>query len=150
MDSPILDPEALARSWIGTPFVHQGRLPGVQLDCAGMIICIARTRGHVPPDWDVPNYAAQPDKSNIVDACEQHLRRIPIADAQPGDVLCIAWDRWPQHLGILGVYAPLRTERTLIHAFARQGERAPVLREHRLTPDLWRHVVSAYTWPEID
>lgn len=144
MDSP----EELARSWVGTPFVHQGRVPGVMLDCAGVIICIARARGLVPPDWDLANYAQTPDKTSIVDACDLYLARIEIRDAQPNDALVIAWDRWPQHLGILGTYAPLRTERTLIHAFARDGERKPVLREHRLTSDLWRKVVRAYRWPE--
>lgn len=34
-----------ARSMLGTPFHHQGRLPGVGLDCAGLIVCAFRAVG---------------------------------------------------------------------------------------------------------
>lgn len=148
--------EQIARSYLGTPFVHQGRTPGVGLDCAGLIICVARELGHVPPDFDVSNYAQEPDKTSIVDACDQYLTRISREQSQPGDVIVIAWDRWPQHLGIMGVYAPAPTHRTLIHAFMREGERMehkrtpPVVREHRLTPDLMKKIVRCYRFPEAE
>ncbi len=36
----------VARSYIGTPFHHQGRLPGVGLDCAGVIVCALAECGY--------------------------------------------------------------------------------------------------------
>lgn len=141
--------EQIARSYLGTPFVHQGRTPHHGLDCAGLIICVARELGHVPPDYDVRNYAQQPDKTSVVDACDEHLIRVPKQDAQPGDVIVIAWDQWPQHLGIMGVYAPAKSHRTIIHAFMKQGEKKPVVTEHRLAPHLMQRIVRAYRFPEV-
>lgn len=142
-------PEEIARSYLGTPFAHQGRTPSQSLDCAGLVICTARERGLVPADFDVSNYAQQPDKTSIVDACDQYLIRVPRDQAEPSDVIVIAWDSHPQHLGIMGVYKPLKTERTLIHAFARQGDKKACVTEHRLTPDLMRRIVRVYRFPEV-
>ena len=32
---------AIARACLGTPFRHQGRIPGVALDCAGLVVAVA-------------------------------------------------------------------------------------------------------------
>lgn len=147
--------ERIARSYMGTPFVHQGRTPGVALDCAGLVICVGKELGCLPADFDMSDYDQEPDKTSIVDACDLHLIRIPREQAQPGDVIVIAWDRWPQHLGIMGVYAPAPSHRTLIHAFMREGEKPehkrtpPVVREHRLAPELMKKIVRAYRFPEV-
>ncbi len=31
-----------ARTWLGTPYHHQGRLKGVGVDCAGLLIGVAQ------------------------------------------------------------------------------------------------------------
>lgn len=142
------DPETIARSYLGTPFVHQGRKPGVGLDCAGLIIAVARELGLVAPTFDVSNYAQQPDQRSIVEACDSHLVKVNKREARPSDVIVIAWDRWPQHLGIMGTYRLAPAHRTLIHAFMRQGEKDARVVEHRLTPDLMRKIVCAYRFPE--
>ncbi|MBK8745664.1 MAG: peptidase P60, partial [Propionivibrio sp.] len=36
---------AAARACIGTPFVHQGRIPGLALDCAGLVVAVAQAIG---------------------------------------------------------------------------------------------------------
>ena len=141
-------PEQIAWGYLGTPFMHQGRMPGVGLDCAGVVICIARERGLVPPDFDVTNYAQQPDQTSIVDACEKYLVRVPRAQAQPSDVLVMRWDRWPQHLGIMGVYPTDPAQRVVIHAFMRPGEKDAAVRYHRIDPNLNRSIVRVYRFPE--
>ena len=35
-----------ALTYLGTPFRHQGRTPGIGLDCAGLIICSANESGY--------------------------------------------------------------------------------------------------------
>jgi len=142
--------ERIARSYLNTPFMHQGRTPGVGLDCAGLIICTGREMGFLAADFDVSNYAQQPDRDSIVKACDQHLVRVSKDKAQPGDVIVIAWDRWPQHLGIMGTYALHADHRTLIHAFMRPGEKTARVVEHRLTPDLMKQIVRAYRFPEVN
>ena len=39
---------AAARSYLRTPYGHQGRMPGVLLDCVGVPICAARQVGLKP------------------------------------------------------------------------------------------------------
>jgi len=36
---------AAARACLGTPFLHQGRIPGVALDCAGLVVAVAQAIG---------------------------------------------------------------------------------------------------------
>jgi cell wall-associated NlpC family hydrolase len=36
---------AAARACLGTPFRHQGRLPGIGLDCAGVALHVAQAVG---------------------------------------------------------------------------------------------------------
>ena len=55
------DVVAAARAHIGTPWQHQGRLRGVALDCAGLVIMVARDLGIVEPDFDIRGYGRAPD-----------------------------------------------------------------------------------------
>jgi hypothetical protein len=38
---------AQARTWIGTPFHHQGRLKGVGCDCLGLIVGVAEDSSRI-------------------------------------------------------------------------------------------------------
>lgn len=90
-----------ARAMLGTPWRHQARLPGVAIDCAGLLICTARTLGLVPPDWDINAYSRHPD-GTLANLCAEHMQ--PIAAIELGAVLVIAIERDPQHIGIVGDY----------------------------------------------
>lgn len=95
------DVVACARTQIGVPWVHQGRRWGEALDCAGLIICVARGLGMVPADFDVTGYTRTPDGS-MLPTLQEHLTPIPALEL--GAVLCVATDRDPQHLGIVADY----------------------------------------------
>lgn len=95
------DVVAAARAELGTPWMHQGRLPGVALDCAGLVIVTARRLGLVPNDWDLNGYARLPDGS-LMARCAEHMQ--PIDQIELGAVLVLAVHRDPQHLGIVGDY----------------------------------------------
>lgn len=90
-----------ARTQIGVPWVHQGRLWGEALDCAGLIICTARELGLVAPDFDVTGYGRAPD-GTMLRLLAQHCEQI--IQMELGAVLCIATAREPQHLGIVADY----------------------------------------------
>ena len=52
----ILGPEivAEARTWVGTPYHHQGRLRGSRVDCVGLILGVGRALSILdisPEDW---------------------------------------------------------------------------------------------------
>jgi cell wall-associated NlpC family hydrolase len=88
---------------IGTPWVHQGRLPGVALDCAGLVIVVARKLGLVPPDFDINGYQRMPDGS-MPHTLRQYMVSVRRENMAPGDVVSMAFDKDPQHVGIVVPY----------------------------------------------
>lgn len=130
-----------ARTWLGTPFHHQGRLKGTGVDCAGLIVGVARELGLSA--FDTTGYGRRPNTRELEAIC--HSEMCPIAgEAGPGDVWLVEADGRPQHLafatdvGLLHAYAPARRvvehgiddrwRRRLIAAFALPGV-APASRE---------------------
>ena len=93
-----------ARSFIGTPFHHMGRLPGVGLDCVGIPICVMRELGMVAADFDVPNYVGAPDGKTMLATCREFLTPIAQIDTRIGDLTVFATDMHPQHVGVIGNY----------------------------------------------
>lgn len=129
-----------ARTWLGTPFHHQGRLKGVGVDCAGLVIGTARALGLCPDFVDQRDYARIPDgRMRLLLA--QHLVKVAKAERRAGDVINFAWAREPQHLGIL-------TERnTVIHAYGTDGNGKVV--ETTLTGKHLDSVRGVYRFPEV-
>lgn len=111
------DVVAAARSHLGTQWQHQGRLPGVALDCAGLVICVARELGLVPADWDVPPYSRRPDGS-MLEWCDRMMQRR--GAPAPGRVLVLAVRNDPQHLGIVADYR--HGGLSVIHAASAAGK----------------------------
>lgn len=148
-----MTPEEIARSYIGTPYAHQGRRPKTDsdpggLDCLGLLICVGRQMGYVASDFDVSNYAMKPNKTSIIEGCEEYLVRVSRDEAKPSDVIVVAWDSHPQHFGIMGTYRLAPEHRTIIHAFQREGDKKACVTEHRLTADMMRRIVRVYRFPE--
>ena len=137
---------AAARSWLGTPWRHQGRLKGVAVDCGGLILGVGRELGLI--DLEVRAYGRIPDGQQLRTLCEQHLVRKAAAGLgssseavaqpmMPGDVLLMRFTRHPQHLAIIGDRGePF----SLIHAYADAGACV----EHVADPKWRRRIVAAY------
>ena len=87
-----------ARALIGTPWMHQARLPGLAVDCVGLVVLVARQLGLVSPDFDVRGYGRSPDGS-LLYLCQQYMHEIE--DLEPGAVIAVRTYRDPQHLGIV-------------------------------------------------
>jgi NlpC/P60 family putative phage cell wall peptidase len=136
-----------ARTWIGTPWQHQARSRGAGVDCAGLVIGVARALGLVPTDMDVNHYSRMPDGHSLLAHCGEWMHRIHADDAQPGDVLVMRFDMHPQHLAIVADY--LHGGLSIVHALdCRDRKRARVL-EHRLAPELRSKIVAAYVLPGV-
>lgn len=133
---------AEARTWLGTPWQHQQRLRGQAVDCVGLIIGVARAVGLVAPDWDVTGYSRTPD-GTLLQLCDQHLQRIDRSALQPGDVVAVAMDVDPQHLGIVADYR--HGGLSVIHAASHHGR----VVEHRLMFDRAFFFRAAYSMLEI-
>lgn len=113
---------AEARSWIGTPFVHQASLKGIGCDCIGLVCGVAIECGFWPADiWSTPEakpyvgYGRCPD-GRLIAGCRQYLDAIPFAEAAAGDVLALrVGDKHAQHIGIVTELDPL----TMLHSYSR-------------------------------
>lgn len=103
---------AEARTWTGCPFHHQGRVKGIGVDCAGVIVCVAKELGL--SEFDMTGYSHVPDGVILKRALDDNMIPIPAKDRLPGDVLLFSFDKHPQHLGfctdigILHSYAQVR------------------------------------------
>lgn len=107
-----------ARTWVGTPFKHQGRVKGVGADCVGIIIGVTRDLGL--SNFDTKNYSRYPDIQMMGSLLREHLEEIPVENAQPGDVLWIKVKGSPQHLA-------MKTDKGIIHAHMGVGKCVEVI-----------------------
>ncbi|MDZ4253212.1 MAG: hypothetical protein U1A72_11660 [Sulfuritalea sp.] len=130
----------VARSFLSTPFHHLGRQPGIGLDCVGVPICISRELGTVAPDFDIPPYTPTPDGHTMMEWCNAHLTAVSQADMQPGDMIILAIERDPQHIGILGDYR--HGGLSIIHAAS--NARPPRVIETRLMFSRSQRFVAAF------
>ena len=103
----------VARSYIGTPFHHQGRLPGVGLDCAGVVVCAAKECRVIIEDQQ--NYASTPTNGMLERAVVAHCESIQLADVMSGDLMLFRFLREPQHLAVYD-------SGMLIHAYSAVGK----------------------------
>lgn len=128
-----------ARSMLGTPFVHQGRVPGKALDCAGLVVSVAAALNieHV----DVTGYGRRPHQGLLeatVDG-QECLFSVLLNDLQPGDILLMRFAKEPQHLAI---YAG----ETIIHSYEAAGQ----VCEHGMD-DVWRkRIIRAYRFVGVE
>jgi cell wall-associated NlpC family hydrolase len=136
---------AYARGCVGTPFLHRGRLPGVGIDCLGIVICAAREFGLVPPDFDLV-YPEVPDGAEFMRGANRYMTRLPKAAMQAGDVLLLITYRLPQHMGILAPYR--HGGFSLIHAA--NSLRPPRVVETRLMFTQQEQPVAVYAIPGLD
>ncbi len=105
------------RSWLNTPYQHQGRLKSVGIDCSGLIIGIAKElelkNKHGEPIKDIMGYGRilKPDflQAALLEQFE------PTDTPQLGDIILFRIKRTPQHLGML-------TRDGFMHAYAEVGK----------------------------
>jgi NlpC/P60 family putative phage cell wall peptidase len=125
----------IARSWIGTPYVHQASVKGAGCDCLGLLRGVWReVRGAEPEDPPAysPDWAEASGSETLYMALARHLTEIGVQSLAPGDVALFRMARTgpAKHCGIIALKqrsdsATNKTGRdgaqTLIHA--RQNHR---------------------------
>lgn len=125
-----------ARECVGTPFVHQGRINGMALDCAGVIVHVARTLGFEPVE--PAGYARSPSNGALESAADAQQYLTRVTNRQPGDVLMMRFTGEPQHVGIF-------TGENIIHSYERVGK----VVEHRLDDKWAARIVRVYRFVGI-
>ena len=80
----------IARSWIGTPYVHQASVKGAGCDCLGLLRGVWRELGRedteTPPPYS-PDWAEALGQETLRDALARHLNEIDPRDIARGDVV---------------------------------------------------------------
>lgn len=89
-----MTPVEIARSWIGTPWEHQGRGPR-SIDCIGLMVkCF--------PVRDRTDYGRSPHDGKLeADVAEQFGPPIPMDQMRAGDLALLAFPRVIRHVGII-------------------------------------------------
>ncbi len=146
MTATRVDIVRVARSYLGTPFQHQAREPGVAIDCIGVLICAARELEIRPADFDIVGYAMHPDGRSLIRMAREHMTPIGREDMQSGDAIVLRWGREPQHFGILGDYPGGGL--SIIHAYSHADGKGSVI-EHRLDDSMLRYFVAAFAFPGV-
>ena len=130
------------RSYIGTPWMHQGRIKGVGVDCIGLTIIMARAAGAVPESEIAmlpSNYGLIPVQRNplLRRTIEQHMVHVDRSEVLVGDILLGAWRNYPTHLLIVSN----KVKNTL--------SAAPPFNVIHAQNDPWasRVVEEAFEWP---
>lgn len=132
-----------AREYLNTPFHHQGRVKGVGVDCVGLVICVGKELGYASSDFNYTGYSRMPDGRVLSEQLGMHLKLIEREEMQPGDVVCVAFDIYPQHVGIIGDYR--HGGLSIIHA---AGKHKKVIETRLMFSEAMRFV-AAYRFPSI-
>jgi len=96
-----------ARTWLGVRFKHQGRTRN-GVDCVGLVLKVHEQL--FGDEKEITGYERRPNQRMVYDLMGKHLIRIRPEEAQPGDVVLMAFDTGATHLGII-------SEKTIIHAY---------------------------------
>lgn len=108
-----------------TPFRHQGRVPGLGLDCAGLLVhCFLENNIDVV---DIPGYGRSPAKAALECALKQQPKLVRIYQLEPGCILLMRFAKEPQHLALYTF------DNTVIHSYESVG----LVCEHILD-EFWR------------
>lgn len=125
-----------ARAELGTPFRHQGRLPGKALDCAGLAVVVAR-RWHTV---DEPTaYGPTPNNGQLEFWLDKQTFLERAGAAIEGDILLMRFSKEPQHLAIF-------TGATIIHSYESVGR----VVEHRLDDVWFKRIVRVYRFKDVE
>jgi len=89
---------ALARDWLGVPYLHQGR-SRQGTDCVGITVSIARTCGMRVDDWT--RYGRVPHGPRLLAAFRAHMCEVELNSYRTADVALLSWRREPHHVAII-------------------------------------------------
>ena len=87
----------IAKTYLGTPWKHQGRVKGRGIDCAGYIVEVMKELG-LDTSFDLEGYERIPDGQKLAEIANNNGKNILLKDIQDGDVILFNVLGNPQHL----------------------------------------------------
>ena len=135
---------AKARSWIGTPFLHQGRMRKTSdekggVDCAGLIVGVYQDC-YPTLNYVMPVYPEAPKGNIVLNQCFKYLKKKESDRVVPGQIAVMRYLKEPIHLGIIG--CDHQENLTLIHAYKPLGK----VVEHQLSEDWVQRITACFTF----
>lgn len=134
---------AEARSWIGTPYVHQASAKGAGTDCLGLLRGVWRALYGAEPE-PVPAYTQDWSEASGEERLWAAAQRclLPARDPRPGDVLLFRVRECgvAKHLGIAG---RVGANPSFVHAYAKHG-----VIESPLSAPWARRIVARFSFPD--
>lgn len=131
----------IARSWVGTPYLHQASLKGVGCDCLGLVRGVWReaygTEPEAVPAYS-PDWAEAGMRENLAEAARRHMTEA--TDVAAGDLLLF---RWRAHLPAKHA-AIAASAATMVHA--QDGARVC---EAALSPWWRRRLAFVFRFPPL-
>jgi len=134
---------AETRSWVGTPYRHQGTRKGVGCDCIGLVMGVWCALYGAPPELPgpyAPDWAEATGEERLLDGMRRHFRVKSREDITAGDLLLFRWrPHLPaKHAGILT--GPDR----FVHAYE-----GTAVTDSALVPQWRRRIAGVFAFPDI-
>jgi NlpC/P60 family putative phage cell wall peptidase len=145
-----------ARSYLGTPYRHQGRLKGIGLDCIGLALCVGADLGLNDREgkpvhrYMYADYSRQPLGEELQEECARRLvvksfyPPADLSDVLPGDVLTM---RVPSVITHLAIVSELTHGLGMIHSYS--GVRKIVV-EHLIDQKWARRIAGVFSFPGVE
>ena len=127
-----------ARTLINTPYHHQGRTPGVGIDCIGVVITVGHQLNLF--DYDYSNYTREAD-GKLLTLVEKHCVKLP--KLTEGAIAVFKLSAIPHHVGIISKF---RGNWGLIHAYQNVGR----VREHEFISWWQNKLIGVYGLPNVE
>jgi len=109
------DIQAAAREYLGVPWRHQGRNLEVGIDCAGLIVMIAKKFNL--SEYDSTNYHRNPLNDSFIKHFSEHMIKKKPVERKVGDVLLFRDKMFSCHSAILSEKHGCEH---IIHAYAKR------------------------------
>ena len=87
----------IAKTYLGTPWKHQGRLKHKGIDCAGYIVKVMEELG-LDISFDLQGYERIPDGQKLAQIAHDNGKEVLLKDIKDGDVILFNILGNPQHL----------------------------------------------------
>lgn len=141
---------AEALTWVGTPFHNHACVKGIGVDCAMLLVGIARNLSLVAPDWTPDFYPPQwhlhQNEERYCAILEsQGAMQRPLGTQQPGHILLFRW-RATQPASHAAIAMP---DEMIIHAFMARNPRDARVRHEPFSAYYARHLAYVYAWPGV-
>lgn len=101
----------IAKTWLRTPYHHQGRVKGAGVDCGMLLLEVFEEAGlipHIDPGHYPPDWALHRSEERYLGWVEQYAH--PVEGPEPGDLALYKVGRCISHAGIVIEWP------TIIHA----------------------------------